>query len=146
MCYSEKKVLRMERRGRGGFGGERRGGGFGHGGGRGGFGGGFGGDRRDFDKPKPVKIGEEYDVTITDVGAKGDGITKVENFIVFVSGAKKGEKCRIRIKEVANKFAIADKVGAASEGSTEESTSEESASEEKEESEGEPEEKESDEQ
>ncbi|MCX6816162.1 MAG: TRAM domain-containing protein, partial [Candidatus Aenigmarchaeota archaeon] len=40
-------------------------------------------------------MGEEYDVTITDVGAKGDGITKVENFIVFVNGAKKGEKCRI---------------------------------------------------
>lgn len=107
--------------GRGGFGGGRREGGFG--GGRGGFGGG-----RDFDKPKPVKVGEEYDVEITDVGAKGDGITKVENFIVFVNGGKKGEKCRIRIKEVANKFAIADKVGASddSEGSGSEEMSSDS--------------------
>ena len=124
----------MERRG--GFG--RSGGG--HSGGRGGFGG--GGGRREgggggfgrggfghggFDnKPKPVKVGEEYDVEITDVGAKGDGITKVENFIVFVAGAKKGEKCRIRIKEVANKFAIGEKVGAGSE-SSEGSSSEESS-------------------
>lgn len=115
----------MERRGgRGGggrgFGGGHREGGFGRGGGGGGF-----RSHGDFDKPKPVKIGEEYDVTITDVGAKGDGITKVENFIVFVNGGRKGEKCRIRIKEVANKFAIADKVGA-SEGSSDESSETES--------------------
>lgn len=114
----------MERRGRGGFGRRDDRGGFGHGGG--GFGGGFN-RNRDFDKPKPVKVGEEYDVTITDVGAKGDGITKVENFIVFVNGGRKGEKCRIVIKEVANKFAIAEKVGTpeeASEETTEESYSE----------------------
>ena len=116
----------MERRG--GFGrggGGRGGGGFGRGGGGGGFGrgggGGFGRSHHD-DKPKPVKVGEEYDVEISDVGAKGDGITKVENFIIFVAGAKKGEKCRIRIKEVANKFAIGEKVGDASESSSEESS------------------------
>jgi predicted RNA-binding protein with TRAM domain len=136
----------MERRGGRGFGGGRREGGFGRGGGHreGGFGrGGFGGGDR-FDKPKPVKIGEEYDVTITDVGAKGDGITKVENFIVFVNGGKKGEQCRIRIKEVANKFAIADKVGA-SEGSEESSSEETEESSEGSEEFSESEEKESDE-
>src|SRR3989338_1301690 len=99
-----------ERRGFGG-GGDRGGGGFRGGGGGGG--GGFG--RRDSggfsDRPKPIKEGEEYNVKITDVGAKGDGITKIENFIIFVHGAKKGEECRIRIKEVANKFAIGEKVG-----------------------------------
>ena len=115
--------------GRGGFGG----GGGRHEGGGGGFGrsGGFGHGGFD-NKPKPVKVGEEYDVEITDVGAKGDGITKVENFIVFVAGAKKGEKCKIRIKEVANKFAIGEKVGASgsaegrSEGSSEEASEDES--------------------
>ena len=92
-----------------------------------------GGFRRndDFDKPKPIKIGEEHDVKITDVGAKGDGITKIENFIVFVAGAKKGEECRIRIKEVASRFAIGEKVGPAKGGaegeSTEESSTEESS-------------------
>ena len=107
-------------------GGGRGGGGFGRGGGGGGF-------RRndDFDKPKPIKIGEEHDVKITDVGAKGDGITKIENFIVFVAGAKKGEECRIRIKEVASRFAIGEKVGPAKGGaegeSTEESSTEESS-------------------
>ena len=114
---------RGERRGGGGFGGGRGGGGGGFGGGHGG--GGFGRPRFDDNKPKPVKVGEEYDVEISDVGAKGDGITKIENFIVFVANAKKGEKCRIRIKEVANKFAIGEKVGESS-GSSEASESEES--------------------
>ena len=75
-----------------------------------------------------MKVGEEYDVKITDVGAKGDGITKVENFIVFVPGATKGEECRVRIKEVANKFAIAEKVGASeSSGSDEGEEAEETS-------------------
>ena len=119
-----------DRGGRGGGGFGRGGGGFGRGGG-----GGFGGGRSFSDKPKPVKVGEEYDVKITDVGAKGDGITKVENFILFVPGTTKGEECRVRIKEVANKFAIAEKVGS-SEGSSSDSgsSSESDESEEHEES------------
>jgi predicted RNA-binding protein with TRAM domain len=124
----------MERRG--GRGGDR--GGFGRrddrGGGRFGGGRGFGGGGGDggFDRPKPVKIGEEYDVKITDVGAKGDGITKVENFIVFVPGAKKGEEIRIRIKEVARSFAIGEKVGASSKPIESEETEEAEKSEEQE--------------
>ena len=105
-----------DRRGGGGhgFGGGR---GFGGGGGRG-FGGGGGGGFQQ--REKPVKVGEEYDVKITDVGAKGDGITKVNNFIIFVPNTQKNEECKIRIKEVANKFAIAEKVGAGEEGGSQE--------------------------
>ncbi|HLC76794.1 MAG TPA: TRAM domain-containing protein [archaeon] len=121
----------------GGRDGGSRGGGFGRGGGGGGFGRGGGGfgrpHREDDDKPKPIKVGEEHDVKITDVGAKGDGITKIENFIVFVAGAKKGEECRIRIKEVASRFAIGEKIGSA--GSSSESTDEASDSESEESSE-----------
>ena len=97
---------------RGGSGGRREGG----------FGGGSGGFRPRFDqqREKPVKVGEEYDVKITDVGAKGDGITKVHNFIIFVPNTQKNEECKIRIKEVANKFAIGEKVGEG-ESSSEES-------------------------
>lgn len=60
--------------------------------------------------PKPVKVGEEYDVEINEVGSKGDGIARVKNFVVFVSGAKQGEKTRIKIAEVRNRFAIGEKV------------------------------------
>ena len=114
---------------------DRNGGGSG-GFGRGGGGGGGFGRRDSFDKPKPVKLGEEYDVKITDVGAKGDGITKIENFIIFVHGAKKGEECRIRIKEVANKFAIGEKVGSSeSKEGSEDSSEEKEEKDEKEEKE-----------
>jgi predicted RNA-binding protein with TRAM domain len=59
----------------------------------------------------PVKVGEEYDVQITDIAAKGDGIAKIEGFIIFVPGTTKGDSCRIRVKEVARRFAVAEKVG-----------------------------------
>lgn len=74
-----------------------------------------GGGRGGFDMPKPIKVGEEYDVTIDEVGSKGDGIARIKNFVVFVAGAKKGEKIKIKITEVMSRFAIAEKVGAASE-------------------------------
>jgi len=96
---------RFERRGSGGFRGGSRGGG-------------SWGDRdRDsggYDMPKPVKVGEEYDVEISEVGSKGDGIARVKNFVVFVTGVKQGEKCKIKIKEVRNRFATGEKVGAES--------------------------------
>ena len=77
------------------------------------------------DIPKPVKVGEEYDVEITEIGSKGDGITRIKNFIVFVEGAKKGDKIRIKITEVMNRFAIGQKVGETSSAETPSEPSEE---------------------
>ncbi len=85
--------------------------------GRGGFGGRGdfrGRGRGGYDIPKPVKVGEEYDVEISEVGSKGDGICRIKNFIVFVNGAKKGEKIKIKITDVMSRFAVAEKVGKAS--------------------------------
>ncbi|MBI5224562.1 TRAM domain-containing protein [Candidatus Micrarchaeota archaeon] len=121
-------------------GGRRGGGGGGYGGGgrdRGGFGGGrdrgFGGGGGGggfAQREAPVKSGEEYDVEITDIAAKGDGICKIQGFIIFVPGASKGEKVRIKINEVRNRFAIAQKTGDAqssdSPAASESSESEES--------------------
>jgi len=57
---------------------------------------------------KPVKVGEEYDVDIIETGSKGDGIAKINNFVIFVPGSKKGDKKHIRIVKVARRFAIAE--------------------------------------
>jgi len=62
------------------------------------------------DKPKPVNVGEEYDVEIESVGAKGDGIAKINNFVTFVPNTKKGDKVRIKIKSVGKRFAFAEKI------------------------------------
>ena len=71
--------------------------------GRGGFGGGN-------DMPKPVKVGDELDITIEAVAAKGDGIAKKEGFVIFVPGTAVGETCKIRITAVKASSAVAEKV------------------------------------
>lgn len=81
----------------------------------------FGGPRfdRGYDEPKPIKVGEEYDVEIKETGSKGDGIARINNFVVFVNGAKLGEKLHIKITDVRNRFAIGEKTGGASEATAE---------------------------
>ncbi len=117
----------------GGFGGNRGGSRGGFGGGRGGgFGsrGGFGGDRPRFERtePAPVAVGEEYDVEITEVGSKGDGIARVKNFVVFVPNVNKGDKVRIKIKELRGRSAVGEVVGSGSESAaTEEAPAEEAS-------------------
>lgn len=107
--------------------GERRfGGGRGRSEGRG-FGGpgrGFG-ERREF-REAPVKVGEEYDVEISETGSKGDGIARIKNFVVFVPNTQKGDKVRIKITEIRGKSAVAEVVGSSEqvEGVTEEGLAE----------------------
>ncbi len=61
-------------------------------------------------KPSPITEGEEYDVKIDDIGREGDGICNVKGFKVYVSGAKTGQKTRIRISSVRGTFATAQLV------------------------------------
>ncbi len=90
-------------RGSGGYGG-RSGGGYGGGGRR--FGGGGG---RSFDNsPKPVETGKEYDVSITEISRKGDGIARVEGFVIFVKDGKAGQNAKVRITQVGQRFASAE--------------------------------------
>lgn len=66
-------------------------------------------NRRDsYSNSSPVNEGEEYDVKIEDMGRDGDGIAKIEGFIVFVSGAKKGDEVKIRINSTRRNFAFAE--------------------------------------
>ena len=61
------------------------------------------------DMPKPVKVGDELDVTIEAVAAKGDGIAKKDGFVIFVPGTAVGDKIRIRITAVKPSCAVAEK-------------------------------------
>ena len=60
--------------------------------------------------PKPVDVGDELDVTIESVGAKGDGIAKKDGFVIFVAGVQKGDEVRIKITELKTSFAIGEKL------------------------------------
>jgi predicted RNA-binding protein with TRAM domain len=58
--------------------------------------------------PKPVKIGEEYEVDITETSQRGDGIARIEGLVVFVQSGKPGDHLRIRITRISRKFAEAE--------------------------------------
>ena len=78
----------------------------GYGGNRGGFGGG-----RPPMGPKPVEVGKEYDVEVTELSRRGDGVAKVQGFVIFVQGAKVGQKVKIKVDRVGPRFASASVVG-----------------------------------
>jgi len=61
------------------------------------------------EKIAPVKVGESYDVSIDDVAKEGDGIARVEGFVIFVPQTKVGDKVKIKVNKVMRKFAIAEK-------------------------------------
>ncbi len=61
-------------------------------------------------KTAPIKEGEEYEVKIEDVGKEGDGITRIEGFVVFVPETKVGDEVKVRITSVRRRFAFAEKV------------------------------------
>ncbi len=58
----------------------------------------------------PIKEGEEYDVKIEDVGKEGDGITRINGFVVFVPGTKGGDEVRVKIVSVRRRFGFAEKI------------------------------------
>jgi predicted RNA-binding protein with TRAM domain len=68
----------------------------------------FGGNR--FGGPKPVESGKEYDVQVTEISRKGDGVARVQGFIVFVKGGRVGQKARVRVTHVGDRFATAETI------------------------------------
>jgi 23S rRNA (uridine2552-2'-O)-methyltransferase len=58
----------------------------------------------------PVAAGDELDVEIVDRGSEGDGIAKVENFTLFVSGTEVGETLRVRVTDVKPRFGFAERI------------------------------------
>jgi predicted RNA-binding protein with TRAM domain len=65
-------------------------------------------DSEDQDFDKPVSEGEVVEVEIDDLGSKGDGIARVEGFVVFVPGGEVGETYDVEVTSVGNKFAFAE--------------------------------------
>ncbi|MEM3202176.1 MAG: TRAM domain-containing protein [Candidatus Micrarchaeaceae archaeon] len=57
---------------------------------------------------KPVKVGDVVDVKIEAVASKGDGIAKIEGFVIFVPGGKEGQEVKVKITEVKPRFATGE--------------------------------------
>ncbi|MBS3816587.1 MAG: TRAM domain-containing protein [Candidatus Thermoplasmatota archaeon] len=56
----------------------------------------------------PVEEGETYKVKIEDIGKEGDGVAKVENFVVFVPDTDVGDEVEIEITRVLRTLAFGE--------------------------------------
>jgi predicted RNA-binding protein with TRAM domain len=61
-------------------------------------------------KATPIEEGKEYEVKIEDVGKEGDGVTRIEGFVVFVPETEVGDEVKVRITSVRKRFAFAEKI------------------------------------
>jgi predicted RNA-binding protein with TRAM domain len=59
---------------------------------------------------KPVEEGKEYEVEVEDLSRRGDGLAKIEGFIIFIPGTKPGDRVNIRVTQVRDRFAVAEKI------------------------------------
>ena len=61
--------------------------------------------------PVPVKEGDTYDVTIEGIGEKGDGIAKIQGFVIVVPKTQQGQRVKVKITAVRGKVSFAEVVG-----------------------------------
>ncbi len=56
----------------------------------------------------PVEEGKVYEAKIEDIGREGDGLARIQNFVVFVPGTKIGDQVKIRITKVHRRMAFGE--------------------------------------
>jgi len=64
------------------------------------YGGGF--------KPCPVEMGKEYEVDIKETSRQGEGIARIQGFVIFVPNAKPGDHLKIKITRIGRSAANAE--------------------------------------
>jgi predicted RNA-binding protein with TRAM domain len=58
----------------------------------------------------PVEEGKVYEAKIEDIGREGDGLARIQNFVVFVPGTKIGDAVKVRITKVHRRMAFGEVV------------------------------------
>ncbi len=58
----------------------------------------------------PVKEGEVYEVEVEGVGEKGDGIAKVNGYVIIVPNTNKGDKVKVKVTAVRGKVSFGEVV------------------------------------
>ena len=57
-----------------------------------------------------LREGKVYDVEITDLSRDGDGIARFGNYTIYVPGARKGERVKVKILKIKKNVAFGEKV------------------------------------
>jgi len=65
-----------------------------------GYGGGF--------RPCPVEMEKEYEVDITETSRQGEGIARIQGFVIFVANAKPRDHVKIKITRIGRSSANAE--------------------------------------
>jgi len=61
--------------------------------------------------PEPaVKEGKVVEVNIVDTGQRGDGVARLENYVIYVQGAMRGQRVKALIERVSGNIAFAKAV------------------------------------
>lgn len=58
----------------------------------------------------PVGVGDVLEVVIEDVGREGDGIARVDDYVLFVGGVEVGDRVQVRVVDVKPRFGFAEVV------------------------------------
>ena len=57
---------------------------------------------------KPVEVDKEYEVNITEISRQGDGVARIQGFVVFVENGKaSADNVKIKVTYVGDGFAKA---------------------------------------
>ena len=62
---------------------------------------------RDSADATQLRVGKEYQVDITEIGRHGDGIAKIQDYMIFVKAGRIGEQVKIIITKTGSRFAMA---------------------------------------
>jgi predicted RNA-binding protein with TRAM domain len=65
---------------------------------------------RPFFQSAPVRENQELEVVVDDIGSKGDGIARIQSYMIFVPRSKIGERVKVKIRSVHEKFAVAERI------------------------------------
>jgi predicted RNA-binding protein with TRAM domain len=57
---------------------------------------------------KPVETGKEYDLHVTETSRKGDGIVRIQSFVIFVKNGRIGQDVKAKVTSVGERFATAE--------------------------------------
>ena len=72
----------------------------------------FGSSGPRFNVKKPVELDKEYEADIEEISRRGDGIAKIEGFVIFVPNTRQGEHVKFKVTTVRSRFAVGELVEA----------------------------------
>jgi predicted RNA-binding protein with TRAM domain len=56
----------------------------------------------------PVEVDKEYEAEIEDMSRRGDGIAKIQGFVIFVPDTKRGDHVKFKVTRVRERFAVGE--------------------------------------